>query len=204
MPNWVFNKVTVMGDETKLLAFRDYINTKPDIVTDDEWNAGKFSFHSFLTPPLDKSDEYHAQNGSGPSGKFGDTEFNWYNWNIANWGCKWDAGSIEMFNHQVGNKTVSINIDFETPWGFPYEAIKAMVEQYPTLTFSIRFLEEQGWGGEALGMNGEFAYTDEWDIPDTHEERMLHIGYCWCEEMRDDEAEYMYDDCPKKIEVANA
>ena len=123
----------------------------------------------------------------------------WYDWNVRNWGVKWDASDV--YFEDWGNE---LAYDFETPWGFPEQVMQAMAEQYPTLTFTIRFLEEQGWGGEALGMNGEFSITDEWDIPCTHEERMERIGYCHCEEMRDDEVEWMYDDCPKKKELADA
>jgi hypothetical protein len=123
----------------------------------------------------------------------------WYDWNIRNWGVKWDASDV-YFEDWDGE----LVYDFETPWGAPFEVYQAMVAQYPSLKFTIRFLEEQGWGGEALGENGEFAVVNEWDIPGTHEERMEYIGYCWCEEMRDDEAEYMYEDCPRRLELANA
>ena len=123
----------------------------------------------------------------------------WYDWNVRNWGVKWDASDV-YFEDRDGE----LAYDFETPWSFPEGALRAMVAQYPTLEFTVRFLEEQGWGGEAYGANGEFGITDEWEIPETHEERMMHIGYCHCEEMRKDEYEYMYKDCPKRQELANA
>jgi len=211
MPNWVSNSVRVTGNEEDLQRFaeqaskkhtRKYHEWTPDGM---DWIDGELnqhlSFWNFVRPDESILDEYWGSERQDLSleERLQHKTNHWYDWNIRNWGVKWDASDV-CFEDWDGE----LCYDFETPWGFPYEAIKAMVEQYPTLTFSIRFLEEQGWGGEALGMNGEFAYTDEWDIPDTHEERMLHIGYCHCEEANEADIEYLYDDCPKKMEVANA
>ena len=38
--------------------------------------------------------------------------------------------------------------------------------------------------------------------PTDHEERMEYIGYCYCEENED--TDYMYEDCPKRKELADA
>ena len=102
----------------------------------------------------------------------------------------------------IGKILTELAYDFETPWSIPMEVYDAMASQYPTLNFSVRFLEEQGWGGEMESSNGEMCVVKEWDIPVTHEERMEYVGYCHCEE--NDELDYMYDDCPKKLEAVNA
>jgi len=209
MPNWVSNSVRVTGDKKELKRFaeqagRSYTRKYQDV--EGKWyeaesNNEHLSFWNFVRPDDSILDEYWGSERQDLSleEKLQHKTNHWYDWNIRNWGVKWDASDV-YFEDWDGE----LAYDFETPWGFPYEALEVMVAQYPTLTFSVRFLEEQGWGGEALGMNGEFGYTDEWDIPDTHEERMLHIGYCQCEEMRDDELEWMYDDCPRKMELASA
>jgi hypothetical protein len=209
MPNWVSNSVRVTGDKKELKRFaeqagRSYTRKYQD--AEGKWyeaesNNEHLSFWNFVRPDDSILDEYWGSERQDLSleEKLQHKTNHWYDWNIRNWGVKWDASDV-YFEDWDGE----LAYDFETPWGFPYEALEVMVAQYPTLTFSVRFLEEQGWGGEALGMNGEFGYTDEWDIPDTHEERMLHIGYCQCEEMRDDELEWMYDDCPRKMELASA
>ena len=209
MPNWVSNSVRVTGDKKELKRFaeqagRSYTRKYQDI--EGKWyeaesNNEHLSFWNFVRPDNSILDEYWGSERQDLSleERLQNKTNHWYDWNIRNWGCKWDASDVyfEDWDGELG-------YDFETPWSYPEDALVAMVAQYPTLTFSIRFLEEQGWGGEALGMNGEFSITDEWDIPCTHEERMLHIGYCWCEEMRDDEAEYMFEDCPRRLELANA
>jgi hypothetical protein len=209
MPNWVSNSVRVTGDKKELKRFAEqaggsYTRKYQDI--EGKWyeaesNNEHLSFWNFVRPDDSILDEYWGSERQDLSleEQLQHKTNHWYDWNIRNWGCKWDASDV-YFEDWDGE----LAYDFETPWGFPYEAIEAMVKQYPTLTFSVRFLEEQGWGGEALGMNGEFGYTDEWDIPCTHEEQMLHIGYCHCEEANEYDIEYLYDDCPRKMEVANA
>ena len=209
MPNWVSNSVRVTGDKKELQRFaeqagRSYTRKYQDI--EGKWyeaesNNEHLSFWNFVRPDNSILDEYWGSERQDLSleERLQHKTNHWYDWNVRNWGCKWDASDV-YFEDWDGE----LAYDFETPWSYPEDVLVAMVAQYPTLTFSIRFLEEQGWGGEALGMNGEFSITDEWDIPCTHEERMLHIGYCQCEEMRDDELEWMYDDCPRKMELASA
>jgi hypothetical protein len=195
MPNWVSNSVRVTGSREDLRSFAEqagksytreyqhYDGPTGDYVWTSEENQSHLSFWNFVTP--EDAEAYKN---------------NWYDWNIRNWDCKWDASDVH-FEDWGGNE---LAYDFETPWGAPIAVYREMASQYPTLVFNIRFVEEQGWGGEALGMNGEFSIEKEWDIPETHEERMEHIGYCQCEEMRDDELEWANDDCPRKMELANA
>jgi hypothetical protein len=181
MPNWVSNSVRVTGSKKELQRFAEQAGKSYESFGDVR--ESHLSFWNFITP--DDLEDYQD---------------NWYDWNIENWGCKWDATAV-YFESWGDNE---LAYDFETPWGFPDLVFVAMASQFPTLKFSIRFLEEQGWGGEAIGEDGEFAIVNEWDIPDTHEERMEYVGYCQCEEMRDDELEWTHDDCPRKMELANA
>lgn len=208
MPNWVSNSVRVTGEKEDLQRFaeqagRSYSRKYQDI--EGKWyeaesNNEHLSFWNFVRPDDSILDEYWGLEQQLPLEERLQHKTNhWYDWNIRNWGVKWDASSV-YFEDWDGE----LCYDFETPWGFPEEALRAMVEQYPTLNFTVRFLEEQGWGGEAVGFDGDFAIVNEWDIPDTHEECVEYVGYCKCEEMREDEVEWMYDDCPKKMEVANA
>jgi hypothetical protein len=202
MPNWVSNSVRVTGNRDDLQRFMEQAGqpTTQFGYAFLEERESHLSFWNFVRPDDSILDEYWGSERQDLSleERLQYKTNHWYDWNIRNWGCKWDASDV-YFEDWDGE----LAYDFETPWGFPYEAIEAMVKQYPTLTFSVRFLEEQGWGGEALGTNGEFGYTKEWDIPSTHEERVEYIGYCYCEEMRDDEQEWMYEDCPKRKELAD-
>jgi hypothetical protein len=184
MPNWVSNTLVVTGDKHDVRAFVDQAaQAHEDPFGGTRQSA--LSFWNFVKPS--------------------DLEFykdNWYEWNIESWGCKWDAGDVTTDSTDIDNGYV--NYSFETPWGQPREFFEAIVEQFPDLDFNLRFVEEQGWGGEYGGSGGQFHKIAEWDIPETHEERITHIGYCYCDEMRDDEIEWMYDDCPRKAALAHA
>ena len=212
MPNWVSNSVRVTGSKEELQRFaeqagrsyaRKYQELTPDglVWVEGESKDEHLSFWNFVKPDDSILDEYWGEEPRKATLEeaLKHEGNHWYDWNIRNWGCKWDASSV-YFEDWGGE----LAYDFETPWGFPEPVIRAMVAQYPSLSFTVRFLEEQGWGGQAVGNNGELAIIKEWDIPCTHEERMEYIGYCWCEEMREDESEYMYEDCPKRQELTNA
>ena len=211
MPNWVFNTVTVKGDLDELQRFaeqaskkytRKYHEVKPDGI---DWVDGELSqplsFWNFVRPDESILDEYwgNMRQDLSLAEQLQNKTNHWYDWNIRNWGCKWDAGDVSF--EDFGGE---LRYDFETPWGFPLEAIEAMVAQYPTLEFSVRFLEEQGWGGEAMGRNGKLNMVKQWDIPCTHEDSMENMGSCRCEALGDDEVEWMYGDCPRKLELAHA
>lgn len=212
MPNWVSNSVRVTGSREDLRSFaeqagRTYKRKHQDITPDgvvwvDDESNEKLSFWNFVKPEDSILDEYWGNERQGLSlGEQLEHKTNhWYDWNIRNWDCKWDANDVH-FENWGGNE---LAYDFETPWGAPIAVYREMAAQYPTLVFNIRFVEEQGWGAECFAEHGKFSIVKDWDIPETHEERMEHIGYCQCEEMRDDELEWANDDCPRKMELANA
>jgi hypothetical protein len=115
----------------------------------------------------------------------------WYEWNNANWGTKWDCSNA-VFD---GNNSW----EFDTPWGPPIEAINHLARQFPTLTFTLRYMEEQGWGGVHEWSDGEGCETESWDIPESHADNVKTGRDCQCS--YEDDLEYLYDDCPKKLEA---
>mgnify|MGYP003147422123 FL=1 len=64
---------------------------------------------------------------------------NWYDWNIDNWGCKWDANC-----HSVEDDSGygEVHIHFETPWCPPLEWLEKVSARYPTLQFDMNVEEE--------------------------------------------------------------
>jgi hypothetical protein len=184
MPNWVDNTLVVTGDKDDVRAFVEQAARPYEHMT-GETREAKLSFWNFVKP--DSPEDY---------------EQNWYDWNVKNWGCKWDARVMDMDDTSLDSGYVSYA--FETPWGQPLEFFQTIVAQYPHLDFNLRYLEEQGWGGELAGSGGVFWIINEWEIPNTHEESMENKGWCNCQEMRDDEVEWMYDDCPRKVALTHA
>jgi hypothetical protein len=195
MPNWVYNRVSITGNKKALDRFVE-VAGKENLFNkaDENGEVRIFSYSNFLMPPKNKMREYHETNGWQEGKRTGDTEWNWYNWNLNNWGVKWDASRPEL---EHGDRQVVIS--WESPWGIPVGALEAMVQKFPTLEFDGRSQEEQGWGAEWFGQSGEFALTKEWDIPQSHEEWEAIDDTCaacsW------DDAETWYDDCPGKAEA---
>jgi hypothetical protein len=118
-----------------------------------------------------------------------------YDWNVRNWGTKWDAGSTEL-EESLDKITDTLTYRYETAWSIPEPVMVAMVEQHPELIFDFQCEEEQGWGATFDGRNGKLSLTKEWDIPQSHAD-WVDLGRedsCVCGwSDSDDET---YDDCP--------
>jgi len=204
MPNWVDNTLTVTGDEDAVNAFAERA-ARPHT----RWGENNkyqhveaIAFWNFLRPDDSELDEYHGREPHkatlAEALKFESNH--WYDWNVRNWGCKWDASNVDMFERS----SREVRYTFDTPWSPPLEFFTAVVAMYPKLDFEIRFIEEQGWGGEWHASGGTHWIVEEWEIPVTHEQSIERKAYCHCESMTEEEVQYMYDDCPKKKELANA
>lgn len=66
----------------------------------------------------------------------------WYSWAIANWGTKWDAGSVSEPDVLVTGDSASVTYHFDTAWSPCEPVIEAMSEQFPELEFRATFDEE--------------------------------------------------------------
>lgn len=76
----------------------------------------------------------------------------WYPWSIANWGTKWGAYSFELESEEP------LSIKFDTAWSFPTPIFKALVVQYPDLTFDCVTFDE-GWNFAGEGQFGRDVTT---------------------------------------------
>jgi hypothetical protein len=160
------------------------------------------SFWNFIRPSDDILEEYH-----GPQPEYktfedrvrGSTN-HWYDWNNRNWGTKWEACDSEITSESEG----SVTYGFRTAWAPPEPVFREMVRQHPGLDFEIKCVEEQGWGVEYSGIDGDLLMIDQWSIPESHEDSVERTGECQCGWLDDTESEYMFDDCPRKKEVSNA
>jgi hypothetical protein len=195
MPNWVFNTITINNTNLRPEEAERFFNTARSNPRDTETS---FSFWGFVTPPQDaiESGEYDGTNGFVGGERVGNTANNWYNWNVLNWGTKWDACDSLMVNVPALNQ---ISVEFNTAWADPRPVFEAICQQFPTLDIEFSWEEEQGWGGEAVNLNGEFCISKEWDIPNSHADNEDIGRDCQCE--YEDDSEFWYDDCPRKIEL---
>jgi hypothetical protein len=191
MPNWVMNTLTITGEPSlvaevgaRLRAPIPGRDGDIHIVTDTE-----FSFWNIVKPEDSILDEYFGKCDSVGMNQ----ENNWYNWNLRNWGCKWDA---RLTNSEIDLGAGILCYYFDTPWSPPEHVISTLSNLYPSLTIRVRFIEEQGWGGEVELHNGTFTQLDEWDIPESHAEyEKAWDGDCYrCEDIGN-----LFPDCPEAI-----
>ena len=123
----------------------------------------------------------------------------WYDWNIREWGTKWDANDEEL-NTDLDKLEPhdSLSYHFSTAWSPAEGVFRAMAEQHPELTFEFYCEEEQGWGVVFDGINGSLSVSKEWDIPDSHADyvELDREDSCMCGNS-DDEDDW-YSDCPRE------
>ena len=203
MPNWVYNHLTIEGSEEDINKVKAQVGAVvkrkykgADEVDEEIDEEPIFSFMNILPPPEDKLDEYHAVHGYTGGEKTGDTEYNWYNFNVREWGTKWDARDVDLLEE---HKT-SLHYKFDTAWSPPTPVIEKLAQQNPNLNITLEYREEQGWGGE-VNFNGSVTVVvKEWDVPDTHAEEIeANHGDCWKCENFDGDYSDLYEDCPENL-----
>ena len=221
MPNWVYNSVSIRGDKASLIAFRDKASklspngiAEDGSLTYDQTDTNVISFWNFVEP-TNKTAYFEAAHGTKPEGYEAwdldakmayDLSFKtdgWYDWNVREWGTKWDACDSNFDDH-TEEKAPSLYYSFNTAWSIPEPAFTAMVRQHPELDFDFESEEEQGWGASYTSSDGDgdgersLILTKEWDIPDSHQDYVDRdeVDRCNCESDPDDQ-EYWYDDCPR-------
>lgn len=187
MPNWVFNSVSVTGTPAELDVFKHEMAEPYETTTYDyDLRMNKPAIHqaplSFWNAVAPEDLEWYNKDGA------------WYDWNIANWGCKWDASNVSLTEFE--NNLV---YQFETPWSIPLAAMKAMSAKYPNLTFDLYSEEEQGWGADIVFKAGNDDWIREWDIPECHADYVAQERECSvCEGGYNIlDIDEWYEDCPR-------
>jgi hypothetical protein len=152
MPNHVYNTLTVQGSTNEIERFK---NQAAAFALDyhDEHDVPVLSFWNFVRPSQYSIDSgrYHAAHGWKDGKESGNTPDNWYNWNRANWGTKWDAYNVELEIHSLSN----LQYRFTTAWNAPASVIAAMTEQFPSLRLTLTYKEEgEAFSGTLVGDQG--------------------------------------------------
>lgn len=185
MPNWVYNTITVSGPYKYVLEVKQVMSQdiptqrrKEGSAWEDEqgvWDMVEtdFSFFNVVAPPRDKWGEYFTTSGSA----YESTEYNWYGWNIKNWGCKWDAinNDFPILDGEFLSRDSDRNelvYRFDTAWSPPIEFVDAMAARFNMCQIELEYEEEQGWGGERVYDAGELFSNSEYDIPGSHQDYM--------------------------------
>jgi hypothetical protein len=219
MPNWVYTSMSVSGSKEKIAEFKELasrpkpsgFDSETGTLTYDEDKPDALSFWNFIEPE-DKAlyfgasdykpegyNEWSMEERMAYSMKF--SSDGWYDWNVREWGTKWDACDVDCHT----SDETSLGYSFNTAWSIPEPVFTAMVQKFPELDFDFESEEEQGWGASFTSSDGDeegersLIETSSWDIPDCHEDYASRGRDCWACDSGDEDD--LYDDCPRPEKV---
>jgi len=187
MPNWVMNGLTIEGSPEQVKSLMEQMN-KPFKMVHDSWNMEThqqekklttypnpvFAFHNIYSyldhgvteeqylsqPPHDKTmKDWFKFEGN-----------DWYNFNVREWGTKWDVAicdndkySDTSMEDTANGENHVVHYNFNTAWSRPMSALIKLSEQYPSLLMTLSYEEETGWGGELELLRGKVISESEYD-----------------------------------------
>lgn len=62
----------------------------------------------------------------------------WYNWNVENWGTKWNAYDVAWEDLDDGR----VQLNFDTAWSHPEPVITALSKKFPYEVLEVRYADE--------------------------------------------------------------
>lgn len=136
MPNWFNFEMQVSGSKKEILEFVENVKGSKNFDTEGR----EFDFNHFIPQPENIFRENLSTDKSKELAKEGIPD--WYNWNIDNWGTKWNV-AIDDVNVCVYNDgSADVFYVMRTAWAFPAPVIEQMIRDYHHLDFSIQGEEE--------------------------------------------------------------
>lgn len=223
MPNWVSNELVVVSKDEFLLAVFKKSIAKPyttefrrSELVDGKWervpqitvNRSAFSFWNIVSPdpflfaqyfsdenvyntiqtPVDDpnwwSDLMEATSKSN----------NWYEWNLRNWGTKWEATNVDC--HQ--ESPFILKYTFDTAWGCVDDLMVRLSAKYESLKFFYNACYEDGERVSMVIEDGTVLEQEDSGPPSSHEESEEVWGECY--RCQDNDEEDWFEDCPRPEE----
>ncbi len=146
----------------------------------DSWEVPFFATANLPDVPFDDRQKCNSCSGTGKTFPEGQSE-SWYEWRLRYWGVKWDVSFEGSSMFMMGAETMDPELTmaargvtatptvaiykFDTPWSSPSAAIERTSEDYPALTFQLRFGEAgNGFAGEEVYQQGICISSDELSV----------------------------------------
>ena len=146
MPNWCNNTLTIQGPTDTLKPLWD--------------EAQKTGLLNAIKPmPKELEDTTSPAPKEGTPQPLVDGFDNWYDWRVANWGCKWDVDTEGLEFTDNGDGTASIAGWFDSPWGPPIEAYNTFCDDMDNCSLES-FYEEGGMDFAGHYDNGSDDYIE--------------------------------------------
>lgn len=139
MPNWVENDIHIKGNPRTIQRFVKALQSK-----DEKGRVNNFDFNNIIPcPEALKNDDWQRDKAVAEANikKYGYA--GWYDWNVANWGTKWNSVEARGHNGDTGSGTYVFT--FSTAWSPVGEKVMyRLSRRFPSLTITHEFHEEAG------------------------------------------------------------
>jgi len=197
MPNWVYNSLTIEGNAEDISAIKTQLN-QPFQRQHDQWNMETrqmelqdvtysnpiFAFWNIIKPTNIEAYNKQSDHSLPMEEQLMFKGDNWYDWNVTNWGTKWDVAvsdneqypETELINEEDWSDRLTYS--FNTAWSPPLPAIATLSEQYPNLEFTLSYEEETGWGGEIEFLNGQDTVLENYENKCRDCDSINTLEYC--------------------------
>jgi len=174
MPNWCANNAEFHNDDVAEVAkLEAHLKFLDENKSNNNIESGLFAF--FRPRPAEE-------------------EENWYDWNISNWGTKWEASIYSW--EKVNDNCITLN--FDTAWAPPtifYDFVAQNTEWYVTATYwepGMGFV-----GSNCAGQDDCYEYSNAEDVENIPEELIDEYNL---RDQFEDEEESEEDDMVEALE----
>lgn len=163
MPNHVTNIIKMHGSDEDIQAIKDFMQ-KPEPGDNEREPENTFNFHQIARTPKDllaRTSPFRAENGEtdAEAAKIKDKYIKlygaceWYDWQVTNWGTKWDAYEISWNGDSVS---------FQTAWSTPEPIFRKLAAKFPKVKFFIAYADEDTGSncGFLVVENDKFSWLD--------------------------------------------
>ena len=142
MPNYIKNKLIIKGTDKQIEEIKNFLKPKEPTQWEDQTESVAMDFNNITPTP---KWVYQGNLGSKEKEKYG-KENCWYDWNLKNWGTKWNAFRSSSHNNVI---------EFETAWNGVPELMAKLGVIFPDIEFEYLFADED------IGYNlGKFEFQD--------------------------------------------
>jgi hypothetical protein len=127
MPNWCNNTITIRGDANKLKSIWDEAQKQQGLLA------------AMVPQP---EDMFHGNLGEAERAECVEKGIpNWYDWNVSNWGTKWDVGLEGLEYTVLADGSAEISGWFDSAWSPPIDALNTFSEANEDLSVECFYLE---------------------------------------------------------------
>jgi len=142
MPNWCYNRVSVYSENTKDMdeLFDIFNNENPfnALIPSPVWSETPNEDGELPVLEEHKDADGKVLFTTHKFPKSGKTDDRWYDWQIQNWGTKWEPTDIS-----VEQCDEELELTFNTAWSPPEDICRAIRNKYPDISVSW-FYDEPG------------------------------------------------------------